>query len=526
MIKKAYYRHPWFSLLLVISLLLSSCSLGTTPNEQATEISPPTSTEAAVSTPTPEHDHGTTVADGDVLYHDDFANPATGWPEEKFDNFFIGYHEPEYYHVEITSPNYKTTVFEPGKQSYGDATIEVKAFTASSRTAETGDFSFGVVFRRSGDQYYAFVISQRTKKWYVLKSTPTALTVLVEGTDEGIHDPDVEDLLRVDAQGANFTFSINGKVVNQVTDADYASGEVGFFVQSFDVTAVHIHFEDLMIRKYDGPASSDSDAALYHDDFANPATGWPEEKFDNFFIGYHEPEYYHVEITSPNYKTTVFEPGKQSYGDVTIEVKAFTASSRTAETGDFSFGTVFRRSGDQYYAFVISQRTKKWYVLKSTPTALTVLVEGTDEGIHDPDVEDLLRVDAQGASFTFSINDKVVSQLTDADYASGEVGFFVQSFDVTAVHIHFEEITIKPLKLVVICDVRAQVLRVRSGPGTDYSSPVYLKSGETVQPIGRSADGDWLLIAVDADNNKSWVYSSAQYLTCNESLDGLPIEAP
>ena len=274
-----------------------------------------------------------------------------------------------------------------------------------------------------------------------------------------------------------------------------------------------------------GTTVADEDV-LYHDTFTNPATAWPEEKFDNFFIGYHEPEYYHVEITSPNYKTTVFEPGKQSYGDVTIEVKAFSALSRTAEAGDFSFGPVFRRSGDQYYAFVISQRTKKWYVLKSTPTALTVLVEGTDEGIHDPDVEDVLRVDAQGSNFTFSINDKVVGQVTDADYASGEVGFFVQSFDVPAVHIHFDELTIKPLVLALTCNITAQTLRVRSGPGTDYSSTVSLKAGETIQPIGRSADGEWLLIGVDADNNQSWVFSSAEFLTCNDALDGLPVVTP
>ena len=107
---------------------------------------------------------------------------TSGWPEAKFDNYFIGYHEPEFYHVEVTSPNYKTTVFEPEKKTYGDVTIEVKAFTASSKTAETGDFSFGVVFRRSGDQYYAFAISQRSKKWYVLKSTPNALLILEKGS--------------------------------------------------------------------------------------------------------------------------------------------------------------------------------------------------------------------------------------------------------------------------------------------------------------------------------------------------------
>ena len=100
------------------------------------------SPEAVEATPTSEP-----VSQENVLYQDDFSNPATGWTEEKFDNYFIGYHEPEYYHVEITGPNYKTTVFEPEKRSFDDATIEMKVFTVSAKTAPDGDFNYGAAFR-------------------------------------------------------------------------------------------------------------------------------------------------------------------------------------------------------------------------------------------------------------------------------------------------------------------------------------------------------------------------------------------
>ena len=138
----------------------------------------------------------------------------------------------------------------------------------------------------------------------------------------------------------------------------------------------------------------------------------------------------------------------------------------------------------------------------------------------------MLRVDAQGASFTFSINDQVVGRVTDADYSTGEIGFFVQTFDAANVHIHFDELTINPLELLVACEVRAQALNVRSGPGTDYSSTAFLSAGETVEPIGRTADGEWLLTAVDADNNQSWIFNSAGFLTCNEAVDALPVTPP
>jgi hypothetical protein len=195
---------------------------------------------------------------------------------------------------------------------------------------------------------------------------------------------------------------------------------------------------------------------------------------------------------SPHYKTAVFEPEKQSFGDFTIEVKAFTASSKTAETGDFSFGPVFRRSGDQYYAFAISQRSKKWYILKSAPNALSILAEGIDEAIHDTDVGDVLRVDAQGSNFSFSINDQPVSQVTDADYAAGEVGLFVQTFDVANAHVHFDDLTISNFEPSLVCEIKAPFLNVRSGPGTEYSSFTVLSKGDMAEPLGLSADRDWL----------------------------------
>jgi len=521
--KYLYERTSLLSMTVTLALILSGCAGST-----ATETVPPVTSESTDSAEVVDNSTSQpdAVADENILFQDDFTNPASGWLEEKFDNFFIGYHEPENYHVEVTSSNYKTTVTEPGNNSYGDVTVEAKTYTASSKTAETGDYIFGVVLRRSGDQYYAFTISQRTKHWYVLKSTPNALEVLAEGTDEGIHDADTEDVLQVDAKGSDFSFLINDLLVSQVTDADYTAGEVGFFVQTFDAAAAHIHFDELTIKKVEGTESSSPGSALYHDDFTNPISGWAEKKFDNFFIGYHEPEYYHVEISSPNYKTSVFEPDGRTYDDTSIEVKVFTASSKTSETGDYIYGPAFRRSGDLYYAFAISQRNKKWYVLKSTPNALLVLAEGTDENINDPDVVDVMQVDVQGSSFSFRINDELVTQVTDSDYAEGEIGFFVQTFDAAAAHIHFDELTVNNLEVSIACDVKAASLNVRSGPGTQYSSIYFLSRGKTILPIGRDANGSWLLIPADDENPQGWVSNSGSILSCTESVDLLPVTSP
>jgi hypothetical protein len=483
---------------------------------------PATEVVEAASTPTAE-----AVSDPNVLFQDDFTDPATNWPTAKFDNYFIGYHEPEYYHVELNSASYKTSVFEPEKRSFGDATIELEVMTNSTKTAASGDFRYGLAFRRSGDQYYAFTISPRAKKWFFLKSSPSELSILNEGTDEDIHDLDVDDKLRVDAQGPNFMFYINDQFVGQASDPDYTDGEIGFYVESFDSPNTHIHFDTLVIRNLlaSEPAELGTEL-LFRDDFTNPATGWPERKFDNYFIGYHEPEYYHVELTGPSYKTTVFEPQKRSFDDFTIDLEVLTASAKTAPEGDFRYGLAFRRSGDQYYAFTVSPRAKKWFALKSSPSGLTVLSEGTADTIHDLDVDDVLRVDAQGPNFLFHINDELVGQATDPDYAAGEVGFYVESFDSPNTHIHFDTLSIRDFQVSMLCGVSAGTLNVRSGPGTTFSSTGFLSSGETIEPLGISPDGEWIKIKMKEGEEAGWVFNSPSFVTCDADVRLLPVINP
>ena len=517
-------RSNWLmSMALLLLVALVGCTgqpavptLPPAPAATEAETSPTEASVAPIATSQP-------ATDPNVLYEDDFTNPSTGWTQDQFDNYFVGYHEPEYYHIEVTSPNYKAPmIVEPERRIIDDATIELQVFANSGKTAPEGDFRYGLVFRRSGDQYYAFTISQRSKKWYFLKSSSTGLEVLKEGTDGSIHDLDVDDVLRVDAQGPSFFFHINDHLIDEVNDSAYASGEVGFYVESFDSPSTHIHFNTLTIRNYEAPVKDAEVTLLYQDDFTNPATGWTEKTFDNYFIGYHEPEYYHIEITGPNYKTKVFEPQNGDFGDATIELEVFTNSAKTAPEGDFRYGLAFRRSGDQYYAFTISQRTKKWYVLKSSPNELVTLQEGTDDSIHDLDVGDRLRVDAQGSNFLFHINDQLVAQISDPDYASGEVGFYVESFDSPNTHIHFDKFAIRNVELALSCDVSGGTLNVRSGPGKTFSQIGILSDGDSVKALGINTS-QWIKIVMEGNDQPGWVSHAEGYMSCTPTVDLFPV---
>jgi hypothetical protein len=530
------YRWNWaMSMALLILLALSACTgqvAATQPPESspAPEASLPPSeatappTSPAIETPVASE----APTDPNVLYQDDFTNPTTGWSVAEFDNYFIGYHEPESYHIEIKSPHLKAPVVpipDAATNNYPDATIELQVQTVAGRTSTEGDYRYGLVLRRTGDQYYAFTISPTTKKWEVFKSSPSGLVPLKEGVEQNIHDLDVDDLLRVDASGSDFSFYINNNPVAEVTDSDYPAGEIGFYAENIENANTHIHFGELKVLNLASAPEDGEGALLYEDDFTNPTTGWSVAEFDNYFIGYHEPESYHIEIKSPHLKAPVVpipDAATNNYPDATIELQVQTVAGRTSTEGDYRYGLVFRRTGDQYYAFTISPTTKKWEVFKSSPSGLVPLKDGVDQNINDLDVDDLLRVDAKGPNFLFTINDQLVAQLTDSDYPAGEIGFYAENLENVNTHIHFGRLTVREAKYSLMCNVVGGTLYVRSGPGKTFAQIGLLSDGDTVKALGISSN-NWIKIVVEGSDVPGWVSYSEGFMSCTPGVDLFPV---
>jgi hypothetical protein len=135
-------------------------------------------------------------------------------------------------------------------------------------------------------------------------------------------------------------------------------------------------------------------------------------------------------------------------------------------------------------------------------------------------------VDAQGPDFAFHINDKLVGQVSDADYASGEVGFFVQTLDAPNVHIHFDDVAIQSFEALPACTVKALALNVRNGPGTSFASFNFLAQGDALQPIARTEDGEWIKVRLEGSAEPGWVFNSSTFLSCSTDTTLLPIEEP
>lgn len=395
------------------------------------------------------------IADQNVLYQDTFIDPGSGWPIQSEEIVFFGYHPPDFYHVQVGTANSYTAVSLP--QLFEDVTVEAEVQVDSTDT-EAGAYRYGLALRRtSKDQFYAFTVSPRSGEWTILKSSGSDLAVLAEGQVNSLRGfapagfaPETNDTLRVDAQGSEFVFHINEEVVGRVSDAEYSSGEVGFFVQTFDESRAHIHYDSLVVREAE-VAEAPVATVLYEDDFTNPATGWiqEDEAEKPYRVGYHPPDYYHVEVRTPEDHIVVTEP--QSFDEMTVETEFFVDSTDT-EGGDFRYGLALHRTDDQYYAFTVSSRKGSWAILKSTPAGLEALAEGSVGTLRgfappgfSPDKSDTLRVDAAGSEFLLHVNGEPVALIRDEDYSSGEIGFFVETMDEDRAHIHYNGLTVRPV---------------------------------------------------------------------------------
>ncbi|MBI3760896.1 MAG: hypothetical protein HY260_03410 [Chloroflexi bacterium] len=203
----------------------------------------------ATPTPAPTPPPATATADTGLLYEDSFTDPASGWPAITSDVTKSGYHPPDAFHLEVSKPNTAFWVFR--HQDFGDFSAETKVFLDSA--ADGGQWRHGLAFRMNAEgHFYAFTINPRPQTWQVLKHVADGWQTLAEGTNASIvSEPKAVNTLRVDAGGANFTFSINGQPVVMVSDGEYASGDIGFVVETFDQTKAHLHFDSLTVRKFD-----------------------------------------------------------------------------------------------------------------------------------------------------------------------------------------------------------------------------------------------------------------------------------
>lgn len=75
-----------------------------------------------------------------------------------------------------------------------------------------------------------------------------------------------------------------------------------------------------------------------------------------------------------------------------------------------------------------------------------------------------------------------------------------------------------------LCQVVANGLNLRYGPGTVYAPPIgVLGNGRQMLPLARNLDGTWIEVEVLGTDQTGWVSAAAQFVSCEVDIASLPL---
>ena len=169
-----------------------------------------------------------------VIFQDALTSNTKGWLDDGTHCFF----KSGGYHIKLSyfciAP---TTIPE------GNLTISVNVKEVSG----SNDFPFGIVLRRSGQQYYAFEIDSQSE-WVFFKATSASAkdtTLHTYTTNAAIHKGlNATNTLKVVIRGTVYACYVNGTLMGQVTDSSYSSGQVGLISEKYEAV-----FTDMLVTQ-------------------------------------------------------------------------------------------------------------------------------------------------------------------------------------------------------------------------------------------------------------------------------------
>lgn len=182
---------------------------------------------------------------GTVLFSDDFSNPPTGWGTWSRGGASVEYHNGGL-RILVNEPQFD--FWSVAGQKFADAVIEVDAL----KMGGPDDNDFGVICRyQNKDNFYMLVAS--SDGYYGIAKMKDGLYGMI-GADQlqyssAIAQGQSLNRLRAGCIGAKLRLYVNGELLMEAEDGDFASGDVGVIAGAYDTPGVDILFDNFVVTK-------------------------------------------------------------------------------------------------------------------------------------------------------------------------------------------------------------------------------------------------------------------------------------
>ena len=183
----------------------------------------------------------------DVLFHDEFTAGQTGaWQVEGDDRGRTAV-QGDHLVISIEEPNLLqyAALAEP---LFDDFALQVDA----TLLAGDPESSYGVLFRKSGDQFYRFAITGRglfVLERHNIDGTWTRFFEDWRETSAIKQGVGATNRLKVTARGGDFSFYVNDELLLQVNDGSYASGQIALAAGTFGRAGLQVAFDNVVVTR-------------------------------------------------------------------------------------------------------------------------------------------------------------------------------------------------------------------------------------------------------------------------------------
>ena len=420
-------------------LALSMLPGGTgTPTAQVSDVTAvPTSTPRPTSppeTPTPTTTR-LEVEGGDVLLEDDFSDPNSGWETEEFADGRVGYGNGVY---TVLSEGEDRAVWGNIGQAFANVIIDID--TTQISAPENDNNGYGVVCRQqadgdgyllriSGDGFYA-----------IHRILEGEFTALVEWASSSVIRPGhAQNHIRAVCNGSRLVLIVNGEELAQATDATFQSGEIGLTATSYEAEPTEIHFDDLRVTMPGAPVQTGE--VLFQDDFSDPNSGWDDWETDAGSVAGYQNGHYTVQTSA-----TVWMWGRSNhhFTDVVVEVDA--TQTAAPSNNNNGYGVICRVQSNEWgdgYGLVIAG-DGNYSIQKISEGDWEPIIDWSfSDVINQGNATNTIRAVCDGSQLVLIVNDQVVAQAEDDEFASGDVSLVGTTFEEGELtEIHFDDLIV------------------------------------------------------------------------------------
>jgi len=371
---------------------------------------------------------------GEVLFADDFSNPASGWQSEDFGTGSVGYRDGRY---AVVAAQQGTAIVGRANRELTSVVIEVDTIQVSAPVNNNNGYGIICRLQANGDGYLLRISGDGL--YSISRVLNGEFQALVDWTRSAvINQGNNTNRIRAVCDGRRLVLFVNGERLATAEDSTFAAGDIGFTATTFEAEATEVQFDNLVVFA----AGQAEGNVLFADDFSDPTSGWEVGNYVEGDVGYGDGYYFAISRRDGG---AMWGSASQNLADVVIDVDATQVAGPANNHSAYGIKCRVQSSGagGDGYAFLIGANGQ--YSIQIVREGNYNLLVGWDRSavIHQGNATNHIRAVCNGPHLALIVNGELLAEVEDSIYTSGDISLMAVTLEPEAVEVHFDNLVVR-----------------------------------------------------------------------------------